>query len=384
MPSPILDRPDRQRRRLVRLALGTAPLLALGGCGALPRAGPLVQEVDAPGLEGLVIPLTAQVVARLDRPSDIGFPPEFLTAETIEPRRVGVDDLLEVLVWEPSGAGVFGAETGPSRLDAVRVERDGTIFLPFAGRIRAAGTTPASLRTRIKAALEPFTSAPEVDVRLGSGASRSLTIQGAVPKPGPYVIDTLNTRLAPMLALAGGASLDPSQVEVSIRRGTVTGTAMLEDIYDDPRLNVALRPGDLVVLTPLRERFLVLGASSIQAEITFPTRELDLLEALGAARGLRDLDANPTGIFVFRREDEALANSLLQAPPPVPLPPGPGRPVIYRLDLTVPGALFVAKAFPMRDGDAILATNAPFTEVRKILQVFSTAIVPISSAQNIF
>lgn len=383
MSHAFLDQPDRQRRRLVRLALNVAPLAVLGGCGTLPRAGPLVQEVDMPGMEGLVVPLTPQVVARLDRPIERGFPPEFLTADEIDPRRIDVDDVLDVLVWEPSGAGVFGATTGPSRLEAVHVERDGSIFLPFAGRVRAAGTTPAALRTRIKAALEPFTSAPEVDIRLRQGASRSLTIQGAVPKPGPYVIEPLNTRLLPMLALAGGASLDPSRVEISIRRDDMTGTAMLEDIYDDPRLNVALRPGDLVVLTPLRERFLILGASSVQAEIPFPTRDLDLLEALGAANGLRDFDANPTGVFVFRREDEAFANSLLKAPPPVPLPPGPGRPVVYRLDLTQPNSLFVAKAFPMRDGDAIFATNAPFTELRKILTVFSSAIVPISSSQNL-
>ncbi len=383
MPPPPLDRPDRQRRRFIRLSLKAAPLVTLGGCGTLPRAGPLVQEIDVPGLEGLVVPLTAQVVARLDRPSERGFPSEFLAADTIDPRRVDVGDVFDIFVWEPSGAGVFGADGGPSRLEGVRVEPDGTIFLPFAGRIGAATTTPATLRARIKSALEPFTSAPEVDVRLRDGASRSLTIQGAVARPGPYVIEDLNARLLPMLALAGGATLDPSQVEVSIRRGDVTGIAMLEDIYDDSRLNIALRPGDLVVLTPLRERFIVLGASSTQAEITFPTRELSLLSALGAARGLRDLNANPTGVFVFRREDEALANSLLQAPPPVPLPPGPGRPVIYRVDLTAPGALFVADAFAMRDGDAIFATNAPFTEVRKILQVFSTAITPVASTQTL-
>ena len=376
----------RGMRRPLLIAGSLLLALSLAACGT-PRSGPLASQIDPPEaegeLEGLVVPLTAEVVTQANLPAERGFPPAFVEASPIDPELVGIGDEFDVLVWEPGGTALFGGGEGAGTLPAVRVAPDGTIFLPFAGRVRAAGATPAQLRGRIRQALEPYVSAPQVDLRFRSSESKTVSIQGVVAQPGPYVIDRTNTRLLPMLGLAGGVTLEPQRVEVAIRRGETAGAEMLEDIYADPRLNVALRPQDLVVLTPLRQRFIVLGASSSQAQLQFPTRELSLLGALAAAGGLRDFDADPSGVFVFRLEDAAVAETLLAGSEPAWLPDAPGRPVVYRLDLTRPGALFVAEAFAMRDGDAIFATNAPFTEIRKVLQIFTSAIVPVSSTQNL-
>jgi len=57
--------------------------------------------------------------------------------------------------------------------------------------------------------------------------------------------------------------------------------------------------------------------------------------------------------------------------------------VVYRLDLTRPGALFVGEGFRVRDGDAIFITNAPFTELRKVLQVFNSLLVPVQTTTTI-
>ena len=388
VPPPALVPPSRLRRR--RFAAGAAAALsslALGGCGTLPRSGPLASQIDTPedpGVrEGLVVALDADVVARIEQPVVRGFDDRLLGADAIDPTRLGVGDRVDVLVWEPNEAAIFGGGEGAGRLPAVEVASDGTIYLPFAGSIRAAGATPAELRTRIRRALEPYTASPQVDLRLQAGVSRVVTIQGAVAQPGPYEIDRTSTRLLQMLAHAGGVTMEPERLEVAIRRDGLTAAEMLEDIYADPRLNVALRPGDLVLLAPLRQRFLVLGASGRQAQLPFPTRELSLLQALATAGGLEDFNADPKGVFLFRREARAQAEALLAGPEPEGLPPGPGRPVVYRLDLTQPGALFVAESFRVRDGDAIFVTNAPFTELRKILQVFNSIIVPVQQTQSL-
>jgi polysaccharide export outer membrane protein len=361
--------------------------LALGGCNTLPRSGPLASQIDTreePGArEGLVVSLDAGVIERIEQPDVRGFTEPLLSADAIDPTRLGVGDRFDVIVWEPNESAIFGGGGGAGRLPAVEVASDGTIYLPFAGTIRAAGTTPAELRTRIRRALEPYTASPQVDLRLQAGVSRTVIIQGAVARPGPYEIDRTSTRLLQMLAHAGGVATEPERLEVAIRRAGVTAAEMLEDIYAEPRLNVALRPGDLVLLTPLRQRFVVLGAAGRQSQIPFPTRELSLLQALAAAGGLDDFTANPKGVFVLRREDPARAEALLAGPEPEGLPPGPGRPVVYRLDLTEPGALFVAERFRVRDGDAIFVTNAPFTELRKILQVFNSVIVPVQQTQSL-
>ncbi len=366
-----------------RGTLGLLIASVLAGCDALPRSAPLASDLvtaDAAGtLEGLVIPLTADVAARSSRPPQRSFPAAFVTSGEIDPDRLGVDDELEITIWESGERGIFGGDTGMSRLPGVRVDADGSVYVPFVGAVRAAGGTVGDLRARIRTALEPLTLSPQVDVRLASAPSRTVVVQGAVARPGRFTLERGNARLAPLLALAGGTSLPPEQALVTIRRGDEIVEAVLQDIFADPRLDVALRPRDMVVILPLRERLVVLGATSIQAELPFPTRSFSLLSAIGAARGLRDFDADPTGVFVFRREDRALADALLPGPEPAGLPGGVGRAVVYRLDLTAPEALFVARSFLMRDGDALLSANAPLTEFRKFVQLFSLVVSPARS-----
>ena len=89
-------------------------------------------------------------------------------------------------------------------------------------------------------------------------------------------------------------------------------------------------------------------------------------------------------MFVFRFEDPALADAVLTGPPPAGVPSGGAlRPIVYRLDMTEPESLFVARAFQMRDGDAIFATNAPFSELRKVVTLFSQVLVPVQGASTI-
>lgn len=373
-------------RRRAQTGIAIATVMALAGCAALPRSGPLSSEItaqDEAGLEGLVAPLNADVAARAARPPHGGFPPAFRAAQEIDPAQIGVDDVIDILIWEAQENDLFGGAGGAARLEGVTVDAAGTVFVPYAGPVKAVGSTPAILRDRIRAALEQLTPSPQVDVRLREPRSRILTVQGAVARPGAYTIERSSARLTPLLALAGGSALPPEQTEVIVRRGDARGVVMLEDLYADPANDIAMAPGDIVLINALRERFVVLGAASVQGEITFATRELNLLRAIAAARGLMDFDADPTGVFLFRWETEALANALLAGAQPPGLPSGQGRPIVYQLDLTRPEALFVAQAFQMRDGDAIFVTNAPLTELRKLLQLFSLVVQPAQTSSGL-
>jgi polysaccharide export outer membrane protein len=360
--------------------------LSVAGCEALPRGGPLTAAMTAPaedGLEGLVAPLTAGVAMAAAEPPPPGFPPAFKAAAPIDPTRLGVDDTLDIAVWESQDTGLFARAGQVGTIENVTVDPSGSIFVPFVGAMPAAGRTVAELRDRLRRALEPLTLSPQVDVRLREPRSRLMTVQGAVARPGAYVIDRSAARLTPMLALAGGATLPPEQTEVVVRRGDTAASVMLEDLYADPALDIALRPHDIVVLNAIRERFVVLGATRVQGEITFPTRQLSLLRAIGAARGLVDFDADPSGVFVLRWEDRALADALLPGAEPPGLPPRVGRPIVYQLDMSEPEALFVAATFEMRDGDAIFVTNAPLTELRKFIQLFTATLTPIQQGTGL-
>jgi polysaccharide export outer membrane protein len=361
--------------------------VAVGGCAALPRSGPLSADMQSAesseDVEGLLVRLDAAALSAIRNPPQPSFPQAFVAAEPIDPTRIDVGDFLDITIWESEGGGLFTFEGGPTTITRAEVDPAGRVFVPFAGFLGAAGLTLAELRERTREALEPLTLRPQVDVRVNEARSRFVAVQGAVAAPGLYPIERPTAHLSGMLAFAGGSLGEPVSVEAVIRRGDVIGRQLLSDILGDPTLDIALRPGDQIILTPIRERFITLGASSAQVESTFPTRPLTLLSALGVARGLRDFDADPTGVFVLRYEMPEVADALLPGPQPAEVPAGPGRPIIYRIDFSEPEGLFLAGRFQMRDGDAIFVSNAPLTELRKVLQLFNTVVTPINTVDTL-
>ena len=359
---------------------------SIAGCEALPRSGPLTTAIDPPerdDLDGLVIRLTAETARRIPVEAPPSFSDALLSGGVVDPAVLGVDDVLDVTIWESGEGGILSPAGGRTVIDGVVVDGSGRIAIPFVGPVQASGMTISGLRNRLRESLEPLTLSPQVDIRLREARSRAVTIQGEVAAPGVYVIRRSTARLAQMLAEAGGVGMTPESVEISVQRDGRIERQILSDLFDRPELNIPLRPGDLIVASPIRERFVVLGAATTQAELTFPTRPLSLLSAVAAARGLNDFDADPTGVFVFRFERPEIADALLSGPPPEGLPSGDGRPIVYRLDLSRPEGLFVAKRFTMRDGDAIFVTNAPLTELRKFLQLFNAVVTPVNTANTL-
>jgi polysaccharide export outer membrane protein len=49
-----------------------------------------------------------------------------------------------------------------------------------------------------------------------------------------------------------------------------------------------------------------------------------------------------------------------------------------------PNSLFTTQAFRMRNRDLIYVSNAPFTEVQKVLSVFSALTGPVSSVATAY
>ena len=93
-------------------------------------------------------------------------------------RLVGPGDLLEVTIWEAAPATLFGAApvsnattpaiatSRPTSLPDQPIDDDGTIFVPFAGRVPAAGKTLQEISADIVARLEKKANQPQVFVRM--------------------------------------------------------------------------------------------------------------------------------------------------------------------------------------------------------------------------
>lgn len=359
-------------RRASRLSLLLVSVLMLSAC-ALPRQGPTVAELSAPTDETLpfaLVEIDARVARATRQEATLGFAPDWQGARALDPELIGPGDELVVTVWENGETGLFTAMgIGAATLPRTRVARSGMIHVPYVGRVRAAGRTVEALRESIRVQLSERTPEPQVDVFRAASDGRRVSLQGVVARPGLYPISAATTRMLAMLAEAGGIAGEPEAVRLRLRRGTETGTIWLEDLYDRPEMNVALRAGDTIVAERDRRSFTALGAVGARKAVPFPVRELSVARALGAVGGLVDATADPTGVFVLREESPAVYESVVG----VPAPDARHR-MVYALDLTKPGGLFLAREFVMRDGDTLYVTTAPFVRFQKIFQSIAPAL----------
>ncbi len=167
-------------------------------------------------------------------------------------------------------------------------------------------------------------------------------------------------------------------IRLKLRRGAVTGEIWVQDLYDDPANDVALRAGDALVAERDRRIFTALGAVGRPSTVPFPVRDLSAERAMGVVGGLIDATADPTGVFIFRTEPAAIAARIL----PGQAADGERR-IVYLLDLTEPGGMFLAREFIMRDGDTLYVTSAPFTRWMKVLQSVAPLVTVTGSARTL-
>jgi polysaccharide export outer membrane protein len=100
--------------------------------------------------------------------------------------------------------------------------------------------------------------------------------------------------------------------------------------------------------------------------VQFDTQCISAIEAIARVGGLSPALADPTGIFVFRNEDPAIANAVLGRSDLQ----GQQR-MVYVLNLTSPTGMFLARDFAIRDEDTVFVTEAPYSQFAKVLGAFT-------------
>ncbi len=367
------------KSRGVRLVALMAATALVAGC-ALPRSGPsraeifrgAEQTVGAPFL----VPVDDNVARATNHEPKLTFPGSFRNAGVLGPDTINAGDTLGLTIYENVNDGLLaGQGQNVAVLETVQVDGAGFIFVPYAGRIRAAGNTPEALRQAITSQLETQTPDPQVQVRRIAGDGASVAIMGDVGGQGVYPIERPTRTLASMLARAGGISTDPETALVTVIRGNTEGTAWLNDLYTDPSLDIALRDGDRIVVKQDERTFVALGATGGQARVPFGKPVVTALDAIAQAGGLNTNLADPKGIFIMRDERAEVANAVLGRTDLV----GTQR-MVYILDLTQPNGMFFAREFLIRDGDTVYVTQAPYVQWQKTLSAITG---PLTSAGTI-
>ncbi len=349
----------------------------------LPKSGPNKTEILSGAVENGGNAFVVEVDDRVSRATSavpqLGFSSAFRSANSVTSDTVRPGDVLGLTIWENVDDGLLSGETGNSTtLEEVQVDSAGYIFVPYAGRLRAAGNTPEQLRTLISSKLQEQTPDPQVQVRRVAGDGSAVSLTGDIGAPGIYPIERPTRTLSTMLAKAGGVSVAPEIALVTVLRGDQRGTVWYQDLFRKPGLDIALRGGDRILVEQDTRSFIALGATGGQARVAFESQDLSALEAIAQVGGLQSLSSDPTGIFVLREERQAIVREVmgrndLQG----------DRRMIYVLNLTSPNGLFIARDFVIRDDDTIYVTEAPYAQWSKSISLIAGGLTPFANVATL-
>ncbi|MDL2269838.1 polysaccharide export protein [Desulfosarcina sp. OttesenSCG-928-A07] len=387
--------------------------LCLSACGTypnwIPASGPSREQIldaqgsqDADGMPGILLLEVDDGLARklADSKKLDQFDQVFPNGNTNN-YLVGPGDVLEVSLWEAPPAMLFGAmqfdaNTGVTTTGAVTfpsqmVGADGTISMPFAGRVQVRTRTTAAIEREIARLLEGKANEPQVLVRVIKNNTANVTVVGDVNTSASVPLTPRGERLLDALAASGGVKKEVNRTAIQLSRQGVTATMPLESVIRDPKQNVPLKPGDVVTALFQPQSFSVLGATGQNAEIPFETQGISLAQALARSGGLVDDQADARGVFIFRFEEAYLVSPATTITIPKEKAVSPERttvasattvPVVYQVNLRDPASFFVTQNFPIQNHDIIYVANSPSAEFEKFLRLISMPAVTIRTLQQ--
>lgn len=366
------------------------------GCSSLPANGPSGEDFIAHAVVGNVqryeilevTSVVADVLSR--RPQDSLLATFGDYRPPIDPR-IGVGDAVAITIWEAAAGGLFSAPLVTDRFSTGSksatipdqiVGRDGSITVPFAGRIRVVNQTVDQVQRSIETALEGKAIQPQVLVSVVRPISKAVTVTGEVANGARIPLTVKGDRLLDVIATAGGIRAPVNETFVQLSRGGRTVRVAMSRIVGDPRENIFMRPDDVVTLVRDPQKVVLYGATGRNAEAAFEADQMSLAEGLAKAGGLLDHRADPGGVFVLRYEQPAIVRALA---PQSPLLQGKALvPTVYRINLRDPNGLFLAQRFPLFNRDVLYVSNATSTELHKALQLFSTIVAPAVTGAGIY
>jgi len=365
------------KRRMTSVAVGC--LLLLGGCGIMPASGPTISELkdraEKNPLNFKMVELTPEV-ADATGGELAGAPLPATLPGPIPPDRIGIGDILQVSIYE-SGAGLFAhADTGATAtaLPPLPVGRDGTVTIPYVGRLEAAGLSPAELQGRLVTALEQKASQPQVLITVTGNINNTVVVSGDIHTPGRYPLTAASEHLLDAIAAAGGSNHPSTDTVVQLTRGQSRARFGLGSLDALSPVNFVVAPGDEIELIYQPQTLTIFGASGRVGVIPLPSSHVTLAQGIALGAGPSDDQADPAGVYLFRFETVEGAHKLGFADATEPVP------VIYHLDLLDPTSYFLLQKWTLRDKDMLYVANSEGMRLKKFLGLLQALFSPVSVA----
>ena len=377
----------------VRLTALGLLLGSLPACGIMPNSGASKIQVQRAtsykSMEGIIVQKVDEDLAgKLRQAKTHKTFTEVFGSSKPHAYPIGPGDTITVSIWETPPSMLFGnvtitlqegvtnssSNSGSETFPAQMVQDDGTINVPFAGRIRVAGRSVREIEQTIRNRLQGKANQPQVMVQVAQRPSFQVAVLGDVNRSTNLPLTPKGERVLDALASAGGATQAVTKMSLQLSRTGKIATMPLDLIIEDPKQNIPLQPGD--VLTALYQPWTIsiLGATGRNQDLPFEARGISLAQALARTGGLNDNRADPGGVFVFRFEDANLVNPNLITLPAIS---ANGKvPVVYQVDFEDPGSFLVTQNFMMQDKDVMYVANMPSAEVEKFMRMVGMVLTP--------
>ncbi|MEY3272010.1 MAG: hypothetical protein RLZZ341_911 [Pseudomonadota bacterium] len=201
----------------------------------MARWRPWAASVLAAASLALALPASAQVPAARA-------PAAVAPAAPAAEYRLGVGDVLRITVFQ-----------NPELTLESRLNEGGVLSFPLIGSVRVGGLSVPEAERLIADSLARgnFLRNPQVTIIVLQVRGNQVNVLGQVGRPGRYPLETADTRLTDMIALAGGVA--PGGADVVVVTGTRDGKPFREEV-DLPALfaaggaarDIVLRNGDAV------------------------------------------------------------------------------------------------------------------------------------------
>lgn len=367
-------------------ALATLAIL-LSGCATLPSSGPTGRQVmrgaqdSEAALKFQVVELDGTAFQKLIQVQPAGRAVGQLAALAREGRvdRLAPGDVLQISIYEV-GMTLFGG--GPSSntpgnvdvdgaraqaINAVTVASDGTIRLPYVGRLMVAGSTPYDVQRMIEQALHGKSQSPQAMVTVVNSPGNSVYMLGDVVRTGRIPLTAARERLLDAVATSGGSKVSNVDTVIRLTRNGESAEMRLGDVRPGSSDDLTLLPGDRIELVVEPRSYSAFGATPRVSQVPFGQTSVSLAEALARIGGPSDIQADPKAVFLFRYDAAAIAAG--------------EPPVIYRLNLMKPESYIIAQNFQMRDKDLIYIANSASNPVTKFVAILNQLFAPLLTAK---
>ncbi len=363
----------------------------LSGCAWLPAAGPTTSQVidgaDEKGVQRYtIVDVTPQIVATLAQQSTTSFQRLFGSDKIPPVQNISVGDSLAISVWEAGAGSLFVApipltvanEPGShaASIPEQIVLADGTIFVPFVGRITVAGKTAQEVQDQVRRVLVGKAADPQILVSILKSPANTVTVTGEVASGARVHLSPKGDRILEVLASVGGIKSPLEETSVRLTRSGVTATLPVSNLLEIPTENVILWPGDILTVVHQSQYFVAFGATGRNAEIPINGRSVNLAQAIGKIAGLLDDRADSSGVFLLRYEPQGVATKIGAAST---LAGDAIVPIVYRFDLKNLQSYFLAQQFAIINKDVIYVANSNSNTLQKFFQLLGTLTSPVST-----